>query len=388
MSLLLVLSKYCFCDNTTQIIKQADSLVSLNKFNSAFLVLRDADSGNDNPAIALKKSRIALDYFVTAIMHHIFAFIDLKPGENISNYRRKVGSYSMYPLEINNIMLKLIKKYPRNWALYQMLGEYYYEVSYKYDGKWDESNDSLYAKSSRNYKIAIANNVYDSKSFYVLGYIDLFQKKYDSAIQNFMRSLSLNDTDATTNYNLAYAYLYKNKRDSTIKYGMKAFSFYENGPYKADAATMVGVTYKELGNKEKSLEYLEKALIVYPNLDNITGALSLSLELGLFPKAQDISEKLFNLGPDNPTTLQTVTSVYFKYHKQDKLPLFFSKIEKDQKSFQVLGNIYFHEAIFYKDIEDKENCRKYFKLAKKQMENDSKKNEKPLELINQELNKL
>jgi hypothetical protein len=117
LSLLLVFSEYCFCDNTTQILKEADSLILLGKFNSAFIVLRDADPSNNNPSIALKKSRIALDYFVSAIMHHMFAFIDLKPGENISDYRGKAGSYSMYELEIDSIMTKLIKTYPKNWVM-------------------------------------------------------------------------------------------------------------------------------------------------------------------------------------------------------------------------------------------------------------------------------
>jgi hypothetical protein len=62
---------------------RCDSLREQGKYLSAFECLQDMDPDNRVPDIVLKKVDLALNYNVKTIRNHLFAFVDLRDGENL-----------------------------------------------------------------------------------------------------------------------------------------------------------------------------------------------------------------------------------------------------------------------------------------------------------------
>jgi len=104
------------------------------------------------------------------------------------------------------VLGKLMKRYPDNWKLRRMLGEYYFEVFSKYGDNWDKPKDEIMKLGKKHLLDARKHNVADSKSLFKLGTFYLEEKQYDEAISYLSESVKLNKTYPTSNYNLAYAY--------------------------------------------------------------------------------------------------------------------------------------------------------------------------------------
>ena len=64
-------------------IKKANDFIAEKKYETAFNLLDKFDPTNDKPNIVLLKEDILLNYFVTSIMHQMFALTDIKKAEDI-----------------------------------------------------------------------------------------------------------------------------------------------------------------------------------------------------------------------------------------------------------------------------------------------------------------
>lgn len=109
---LVILSIYVlsvFGQTETETIKKAKELIVNKKYESAFKVLNGFDPKNRNPEIVLLKEDIALNYFVSSIMHQMFAFKDLEKNEDIMDYRGKKGSFGMYMFTLDKVLDSLIR---------------------------------------------------------------------------------------------------------------------------------------------------------------------------------------------------------------------------------------------------------------------------------------
>src|ERR1700759_437737 len=91
--LLLAMPWLAYSQSADDAIKTAQKLITEKKYDSAFEVLEKADPNNKNADVVIEKEDIVLRYFVTSIMHKVFALKDLKPDEDIMDYRGKNGSF-------------------------------------------------------------------------------------------------------------------------------------------------------------------------------------------------------------------------------------------------------------------------------------------------------
>ena len=245
--------------NEASVLEKANKFINEKKYESAFKTLQDFDTKNENPNIVLLKEDIALNYFVTSIMHEMFAFKDLKENEDIMDFRGKTGSFGMYLFSIDSTLNKLIKIYPDNYKLYKGLGDFYYQVQQKYSGNWLEDDDAITNLIIKNYQVVIDHNIADDNVYFATGLQYLTREKYKESIPFFQKSIEINKDFADGHYNLAYAYLYTDDRENALKYAKNSLDLYNNAELKSDAARMIAQIYTELKDNENAVKYYELA---------------------------------------------------------------------------------------------------------------------------------
>jgi len=352
----------------TEIIKKANNLIVNKKYETAYKLLDNFDPTNDKPDIVLLKEEILLNYFVTSIMHQIFALKDLEKNEDIMDYRGREGAFGMQMFQVDSILTRLIKIYPNNCKLYKGLADYYYDAHLRYGGRWLKDDEELFQLIQINFQKAIEGNCADYLSHYVLGYILLTQEKNKESIPHFQKSIEMNYSYASSHYNLAYAYLFTDDSENALKYAQNALNLYKDNEYKSDAARMLGQIYIELNDEKNALIYYEMAYKIDPeNYYNIKPILNLYVKTNN-NKASETTKAFFNLAPENPTIYNDLEEIYLSNNKDNELIDFYKSqfsVFKDNKKVQ--GNLNFYLARIYLDI-DKKIAIDYFMKAKKVFE--------------------
>ena len=188
--LLIFLSKIAFPQD--QELADAKKLIDKKKYDSAYSLLDKVDPSNQNPEIVIEKTTIFLNYFVSSIMHEMFALKDLEENENLMDIRGSEGSFSMYYFPPDSILNMLIIKYPKNFKLRKALGGYYHEVYLKYGGNWLEPDSIVLARMIENYDLAYKNGIFDYWSLYGIGYAYLLQNRIKESIPYFLESIESN----------------------------------------------------------------------------------------------------------------------------------------------------------------------------------------------------
>jgi hypothetical protein len=353
-----------FGQTESETIKQVNDLIVNKKYEAAFKLLDKFDPKNSKPDVVLLKEDIVLKYFVSSIMHQIFALKDLEKNEDIMDYRGKEGSFGMQMFQIDSILENLIKQYPTNCKLYKGLGEFYYEAHLKYGGNWLKDDKELFKLMETNFKKAVDGNCADYLSYYVLGYITLAQEKYKESIPYFLKSIEMKRDDASSNYNLAYAYLYTDDRQNALKFAKNSFDLYTDKTYKSDAARMLAQIYSELKDDNNALTNYELAnKIDAGNYYNLKPLLNLYVKTGN-AKVKELAKTFLNLDSANPTIYNDLEDIYYSNKKENDLAAFYKEqLPSNKDNAKVLGSLNFYLAKFYLET-DKKLGKEYFLKAK------------------------
>ena len=370
-------------------IVDANKLIENKKYESAIKVLNDADPTNENPDIVITKTDLYLKYFVTSIMHKMFALKDLESDEDIMDYRGSNGNFAMFAFAPDSVLSQLIKKYPDNYNLRKTLGYYYHEVHLIYQQNWLEPDSVVINRFFDNYKIAYDNGIYDYWSTYGLGYALLMKQDYKSAIPYLEKSTELKKNYPSSHYNLAYAYLYTDQREKAIESAKKAMDLYDFPQYKADAARMIAVTYRELENFENAIDFYEQADKIQPN-DYYTLKPLLDLELSHNKENyQDRTNQFFSIAPGNPTIYQDLMKMYWNYEKIDELLSYFaSQHDNYLTDNKVNGNLYFYTAVIQYDKKDFKNSKENFEKSREIFKKVYEPNHRVFEVIDSYTNEI
>lgn len=371
--LLAFITLSCFALATiaepADVLAKTEDLIKDKQYLKAFELLNDYDKENTQPAVVIKKTELALDYFVLSIMHQSFAFKDLKNSEDIMDYRGKEGSYSYFLFKPNKELEKLIKQYPENWQLYKVLGRYYLEVMFKYSDNWLLSNEELLKKARENYLTAYAHNVYDYQSLFNLGYIELFRQEPQEAIKYFKKSIKLNDNYSASQYNLGYAYFTTGQENTAIPYLKKSYTLYlqeKDNAYAADTARLLTMIYAKSGNSQEAIKYYEQSRNLNIDYAGQKYLLNNVLQNKNNPAlCEYIATDFWQLDPDNPTIYDDLLSAYFDAGLTNDLIKLFDKLaEKNQNELKYLAPIYFYRGKLELNLEHKDLAKDYFAKAK------------------------
>ena len=368
---LTVILIFCITVSFAQkgVIDEANKLIKLKKYESAYKLLDNADPNNEKPEIAIAKTKLVLNYYVTSEMHQIFALKDLSPNEELSAIRGGEGNYSRYKFSPNTILLDLIEKHPNNYELQKELGNFYHEIHLNYENNWLIPDSVLVNKFKNYYLNAYEKGVFDSWSAYGIGYAYLINLDYQSAIPFLKKSIELNSKDPYSNYNLAYAYLYTDQTEKGIESAKKALDLYDDPDDKANVARMIAVMYLEQEDSVNAIEYYKKADAIQPNNYSTVKAL-LELEMDLNMEAyRQRTKQFFLLAPEAPTIYQDLMRFYWTANKPDELIRFLSEQTNNYSTdYTVSGNLKFYTALIQHDKKDFKNAKLNFRLAKEAYE--------------------
>lgn len=364
--LLLAAFPSLFAQSEAETLKAAKALVETKKYESAFRVLDKFDRDNKNPEIVLMKQDILLNYFVTSMMHQMFALKDLEKDEEIMDYRGKEGSFSMHTFPANEILDTLIAANPGNCRLYKALGDYYYDCYLRYGGRWLQPDVEVLALAHSNYTKAIEGKCGDYMSHYVLGYLDLMNEKYAECIPHFLESIKMDKNYPSSHYNLAYAFLYTDDRQNAIKYASNARELYKDPGYKGDAARMVAQAYNELKDVPNTIANYELSDSIDPNNYYTLKPLLAAYVSSNNTKAAAMLETFYNLAPENPTIYSDLEAIYIGKGRDGELIAFYNgKLKEVKDNSKISGNLHFFLASLYIHT-DKPKAKEHFLKAKEQ----------------------
>lgn len=320
------------------VLDSADQLLSQKQYESAFKLLKEADPQNNNEDILVKKTTIAINYFVTSIEHVMFAFKDLSADEHIMDYRGKGGSYSMHIFDVDSLTRRLLSIRGPSAALYQNLTTYWFDVYLRY-GNQQSPLDSVrkYAKKSIEY------GVQDADIYYKLGYSYLLDERIGKSIEYFSKSIHRNDSFPTSHYNLAYAYLMAGEPSNSLVHANRALELYEDSIQKADAALMAAVALIDLNRPQKALGFLDQSDRLSPdNMNAMQTRLQAYFILDNKEKADRLAKNIVAMDPDNPGMIQRISELYVDAGAEDRFVQLINHLLSDYTGkAEILGNLYF-----------------------------------------------
>lgn len=363
ISIWLLITTLSICESIAQ---EPVDLIEQRKYESAFKLLKDRDPDNLNPEIVIQKVDLAINYFVTSIMHHKFAFKDLSPGEDLSGIRGTNSKYHTYSLPVDSILTKLIDRYPENMNLRKMLGIYYYDVHYRYGSQWYIPEDSLINLFREHLIIAYQNGIYDDKTLYMIGYANLLNGDYMEAINFFKLSLELNEDAADCHYSLAHTFMVINEWQEALYHAHKSMTLFDNNCRQGDAARMVAFAFEELGNLPKALDFYRTSNRYCPNqYATIKPMLSVTSRIGNKDDLTMHAKDLLDLDPDNPRIFQDLLEIFYNIDAQLELVQFLNHqlIPYDDNTL-VKAYLHFYQGVIHYDLRDKYNARACFEAAR------------------------
>ena len=180
----------------------------------------------------------------------------------------------------------------------------------------------------------------------------------------------MDPTYPTSFYNLSVCYLYTDQAEKGVNYAVKSIDLYDDISYKADAARVAAVIYKQIKDFDNALKYYKLSDQIQPdNYYTVNQLLELQLDMGQIKESQETADNFFKLGPKNPRICSDLVEIYTITEKEQALlDLFDNKIREYDSDKEVLGNIYFHLGQFYRTQEDKQKAKENFLKAKQSFE--------------------
>lgn len=224
-----------------QVLQQASDLMLERKYESAFKLLNQFDPRHRRPAIVLKQTELALNYYLRSRELEGFGFRDLAPTERLDSLRAKYTRAAIpYPFAVEPILLNLKKRYPTNYKLDRALADYYYQVLQCECAEAEKSPKALMALISRYYTTAHKHGLGDYLSYYAMGYVRMSQGRFAESVPLFKRSVALRSNYPLAHFNLAYSYNELKKLPEAREEVLTAARLFaeENSPLKEDAEFM------------------------------------------------------------------------------------------------------------------------------------------------------
>lgn len=351
-------------EKTKEVLVEANKLIAEQKYESAFKGLGDK---NDNEYIVARKIDICINYFARSIMHQMFAFKDLEEGEDLQDIRRDQKTYPIVNFDPVQIAQEYVNNNGNSALIDKSLGDYYYDILLRYQGKWTKSDEEILQECQKYYLLAIEKNCFALDSLDKCAEVSLLLKDNEKSIEMYTRVIGLDPSSAEAHYNLSSVYLNTGKYDLAVKEGEIACKLYEsNLAYKLDALFLCADACFRNNEFDRSVQYLNQALAYEKNDYRIYKSLSLCyLKLGDIQKADENADALLAQDPQNPSIVQIAIENYKSSENTQYLSGFFTRnIKKYAEDSEILGNLYLHYAWHNSDLGNKKETSEFVQLAK------------------------
>jgi len=341
-SLLICISAFCG-DNLKY--KEVDSLINESQFSSAWKALNKIHNDSTDKA-AIKKTEFCLKYFSHTTYHLKFYFADLKKEETLLN--RRQGEYSTSELfaDFNpeKELLKALRKDEGNPDLHFAIGTYYYDVALSYHDQWKKGKKETMALYYYHFKEAYKQNIKSALSCYAISYFYQSRRTNAKAKKHLLEALKIDTNYAAAHYNLAYSYSIQDSTELAVSHAHKAYDNYEIKSYKADAASMCGILYSDLGKHEDAVNWLLISDALAPGNVVLYETLLVSyLALKKENETALITKNLYAYDWRTGRIFNAILDAYMKENKTETLRLFLeNEVKSDTTDKEYQGFSYMH----------------------------------------------
>ncbi|RPD49353.1 tetratricopeptide repeat protein [Hymenobacter sediminis] len=222
-------------------LRRANKLVLERKYESAWKLLKFLDQMNQDPAVALKKTELALNYYTATDELKRFAFRDLKLLDLSPDSLRQLGvDTPHYSFPVRRVLEKLQEKYPDNYKLDRALGDYYFAVQQCDCAEEELGEDEVFQRTIKHYQLAHDHGQGDYLSYFALGYSYQRLGQFQESLAPFERSVQLRKDAPTTHLNLAFVYLELKQFEKAQLHARRAVELFPDDAHKQDAAYLLG----------------------------------------------------------------------------------------------------------------------------------------------------
>ncbi len=355
--------------NVQEQISAVDALIAAGQYEKAFYSPIEGDYG------LAKKAEIAHQYFAYSMMHQMFAFKNLEPGEDLMDIRRNYeGNLSMTMWNPEEILQSAIATNPDSGILHMALAWYYADTRMRYGDQWLKTPEELARLSVEQYQLAVqaglALDAYQL-SMWAESYMEL--KDAEQAIPLLEESLSMYDS-ADVHYNLGMCYSHAD--GDYIEQGLAEFIYaaqcYEYIPYKIDAllgAVDFAVAADEL---ELAKACNGVAYALDPENPNVMyNGMELDLYLGDVDEAVYYATPYYAMFYQYLDCLDDIATVFANYGQFEQYNLFLdSALAQLSDNMEACGHLHYFYAVYWANMEESYKaktellkCRDYYKKA-------------------------
>ena len=322
-------------------ISEAENLIAIKNYKSAYKVLQSADTANQIPEIVVAKTDLLLNHNIGANSLRVFALTD--SAMNAAGTRNP-DLYVRFAAD--SILNALIEKNPTNYNLYKTLGDYYLAVNLAGEEDWFLSDSAVIAGIRSNYQMAYEHGVSDYKSLNGLGYTYMLDEDFETALLYLEQSVKLNKNYPVSQSNLADVYFATGQFDNALLAAQQAFGLYTAPQEKAEAARKIAEIYIEKKQGDKAVMYYLKADDLVPN-DYLTLMPLLKVEMELNnPDYANRTNQVITLAPDNPAVYQDVYKIYSENEKEKEFIDFLDSQKVYYRSnVRALAHNHFYTAV-------------------------------------------
>ncbi len=368
----LFLINTIFLFSQKEIVEEANRFIVMQRYASAYELLRQSDPNNENPDVVIAKTNLLLNFYVKTNKFQAFALKDIAPNQNLQDFRDNNSSVKLFPFQADSILNKLANQYPNNYKLLYALGNFYYEVHLEHteNDDWILPDSVVVQKIQTNYMAAYDKGEFDFWSLFGIGYTYLIDDNYDEAIRFFEKSLKLNQDYSLTHYNLAYAHLKLKQPQKALLYAENAFIIQVIPSFKSETAVLLSTIHLELKNEEKALFFLREANKLTPkNYNVLLPLVELEVAMDVGDAIWDTNE-LFNLAPRNPIIYQDLLKIFSENEKEKDYAKFLESKKNDFKNDVLISaNIFFYLAICQYEMNEWVSAKINFETARSKFRN-------------------
>jgi tetratricopeptide (TPR) repeat protein len=349
-----------------KVLSKVDALLLQKKYESAYRLLEKADPKNQVPDLLLDKVQIALDDYVFSENLKIFCFKDMAIDQNVEDFRGQKGNYARYALNPEEALSGLLQKFPEDWRLYKMLGEYDYQVYMNHD-KFEADKGLARLKLAQSYLYqAYSHQTADSISLYHLGLVDLYLQDAKSAEECFKAAIRQGNSTADNYYNLAFTQYSQGEFAPSLDSAQKALDLYPNAPEKALCAHLLALAAIAVQDENGAIKYFGLIHAFQPqDYEALKNLLTLYLKHGEADKAMPFGQAMLAIEPNNASILRDIDDIYLQYGRVNEFYDFLhNMIFLYAHQNGVLGNLYFYQANADLYVNHKKSARTSLKMAR------------------------
>mgnify|MGYP003296791697 CR=1 FL=1 len=344
-------------------IAQVDDLIKQKKYSSAFYFSYPSESDY----YVYKKVEVCTQYFIFSMMHQMFSFRDLKSGEDLIKIRQNISNGSE-DMTFNSMMfdpVEYIETYAKSHdgmtpVLYLALGDYYFDVLYRYGKQWLKSEEELNQLIAENYQKSIDKGVYTERS--LTNYISYFSaNKCDEESLSYLKMLTDNyPQNGKYWFNTAVAYINLERLDETIQAAQNAIKYPETEiDFQIDAYLILSDAYQRKRDMQSSIKVLNDCCKKYKKEPVPKYYLGMAyFMLGDFVNTEKLFVELFKIGYSDQM-FSAIMNMYAKYGYPNEAISLLKKLSSVLKKDNYgLGIVYFYQAQFYVAMTDLASAKK------------------------------